>query len=32
MHIYDIRNPQDIKHLTMEELEALAQEIREFLI
>lgn len=32
MHLYDIREPQDIKHLTMEELNELAAEIREFLI
>lgn len=32
MHLYDIREPQDIKHLTMEELNELAAEIRDFLI
>ncbi len=32
MHLYDIRSPQDIKHLTIEELNELAEEIRRFLI
>lgn len=32
MHVYEISKPQDIKTLTVEELEELAQEIRHFLI
>ena len=32
MHVYDIRGPQDIKHMTIDELNELAQEIRDFLI
>lgn len=32
MHIYDITGPESIKHCSVEQLERLAQEIREFLI
>lgn len=32
MHVYDIRSPKDIRSLTSQELSALAEEIRAFLI
>ena len=32
MHVYDIQSPQDIKGLSIQELNDLAQEIRNFLI